>query len=1378
MTALPPAAEPNWQTVAVPAMWKPGIGNGVWLTRSFRLPANLTDRRVFLRALGAYVGTRVWVNGQDCGQYLGGYAPWDADITAACRPGENTLHLAMTSQEAEKPRYEFYDPAISYDPHGRQMIGIWEEIAVEVVPEVFVNDIFAIPAVTNRQLTAVVEIMNAGAAARTVEVAVAVQELDGKEVKRLPSARVSVAPGAAHTVRLTASWRNPRLWWPHDPHLYRLQARLTSDTSDLFDTFSTRFGFRDIEIKGIHTRLNGKRLMLRGLSWVGRNTNKEEVKTSFARYKNDWHCNALRFHITPGTRAMYEAADEVGLLISVQGPLAAGQGHITAPEFWQAAEELWLRHVKRYRNSPASVIWAVDNEAGGMVPWNPTPGSPFLAQMIRKTRALDPTRPATSSHNYTMLGASSFLDIGLQWGFEFNTTFPMAARQWYSYGYGILPEWRKDPSNAPAPIFDDEEAEGYNVGSASVVVGDWAWQYHQGSGDFRHDFGRLAQGYSTYMELLELRRQPIFAGVLPFGDRWGTHAPMPDVAAIYPILQTMLDVWRQQNPGKEPGVYTFWGPPWVIEMDSKALGPTAVAPKEWNGGAWAGRRYQREFILMNDNFFDLSCRLEWTVLDAPWSLVGPLIPGKGITMLKTLDEIGRDRVVVRGSRSFSVPAATHRDFTLTFDLPRVAAPADWTLRLEVKDRAGRVLWKDDHPLAAIPEPAWQALQEVVIWPGAGSFAGLKRIPFPHRISAELPSDRHRVVVVPRGIWLTDAQWAALCAFLHKGGAALILADRSLPPVLGSTPLRAGEASVIAHVRDPGHPVVQKLPLGALRYWVGAAGEFIHAFTLKPTPAFYVADPAYRKPDMGNRWPLIDAGVSGEDKGLILAPLIELRVGEGRAIASSLLLAEGLKTDEPGAAWLLVQSLTYLQDRPQWIGGPLKPAKVIGMDLSAFPIETTDTLEEAGTVIVGTSSPEGRGILSDERQLQRFLAFVEQGGTLMLHNLSADQAAALQQPLGVKLETAPAVQRDQPFRWRLDWVSDHPLRRGLSLFDVNWTLVGARETRNSEQQIVALTIKGEGPGVINLTEPGALVLIPRGQGRVVIDQVLWDAPPGAGRAGRVNNDQWWASPYKVFGPDEGPRPWVRPSIQQRAMGYISQLLANMDVRFKPVPARQPVPGESQAGDDTLGLWHFDDFESTVIRDYGPGGYDLAAGDRPFRYGPGKFGTALEMDAKRRILLSGDNHRLLDHLQHTVSLWVKPAAMELIKPQVIWMGDNRPSWVLALQTNRTVTFHWVVGGGGDGLVSSKPLPAEEWTRITVVRNFGHEGEANSMTLYFNEEVVARREGNWAHEGRGRLWLGIAHGIRQTEYEQFNNGFDSFVGAVDELEILNRAIGPKEE
>jgi|GEM_PF-4901377 len=166
----------------------------------------------------------------------------------------------------------------------------------------------------------------------------------------------------------------------------------------------------------------------------------------------------------------------------------------------------------------------------------------------------------------------------------------------------------------------------------------------------------------------------------------------------------------------------------------------------------------------------------------------------------------------------------------------------------------------------------------------------------------------------------------------------------------------------------------------------------------------------------------------------------------------------------------------------------------------------------------------------------------------------------------------------------------------------------------------------------------------------------------------------------------------------------------------------------------------------------------------------------MDAKRRLLLSGDNPCLLDQLQHTVSLWVKPAVMELSKPQVIWMGDNRPSWVSALQTNRLVTFHGVVGGGGDGLISSKTLPPEEWTRITVVRGFGHEGEANSMTLYFNGEIVARKQGAWGHEGRGRVWLGVAEGIWQAEWAYFNKGFDSFVGAVDEREILNRAIGPK--
>ena len=56
---------------------------------------------------------------------------------------------------------------------------------------------------------------------------------------------------------------NPRPWSPKDPHLYMVDARLTS--RDGVDDVRVCTGLRKVEVVGEEIRLNGQRLYLRGV---------------------------------------------------------------------------------------------------------------------------------------------------------------------------------------------------------------------------------------------------------------------------------------------------------------------------------------------------------------------------------------------------------------------------------------------------------------------------------------------------------------------------------------------------------------------------------------------------------------------------------------------------------------------------------------------------------------------------------------------------------------------------------------------------------------------------------------------------------------------------------------------------------------------------------------------------------------------------------------------------------------------------------------------------------------------------------------------------------------------------------------------------------
>ncbi|MCS6853084.1 MAG: hypothetical protein NZ700_18160, partial [Gemmataceae bacterium] len=496
--------------------------------------------------------------------------------------------------------------------------------------------------------------------------------------------------------------------------------------------------------------------------------------------------------------------------------------------------------------------------------------------------------------------------------------FPFCCRKWIGYGYSL------DPYRFDRPMVNDEWCEGRLVAGAAMWFGDKAYIVPDRGGDTRSYWSTYAQTVSCYMGMIEHRRQPYWCVLMPFGDRYGFF----------------------KVPPRTGGQYT--DDPEMIEFGQKALKPAIVAPKDWNGGAWAGEKYVRPLVVMNDNFYDLKAKLRWQVVDESGK---PLISGEEV---------------------FDLPAVTHRDFDLSFTLPPSDRPRFWKLHFDLLNEKGESLYRDSHDLGVLPRPRLDRHPPVVLWPAAGSLGALspeRREGLRWEVSAKLP-DKDRLVIVPRGVSITTAQWRELETWIREGGAALVLADRGLPNSLLGTELRpSGLPAAVGHIRRPSHPVVADLPQPALRYWLGAAGEFDSIPYRRKMPHLFIAESVLLRPIGGPSRTLIDgAGYTyGGTSGLNQALLLELTGGRGRALVTTLLLAEAMASDlgtgsrgEPAAAWLLDRCLAYLHDRRRWEGNltGARPLFAVGMDLKPWQFATTDRSADAAAVVVNAASPAG------------------------------------------------------------------------------------------------------------------------------------------------------------------------------------------------------------------------------------------------------------------------------------------------------------------------------------------------------------------------------------------------------------------------------------
>src|SRR6185436_5929521 len=108
--------------------------------RHFRLPVARQYQRVFVDFDGVMTAATVWINGEKLGEYRGGYTPFSFEMTQHLNwRGDNVLAVEVDSTErADIPPF---GGEIDYLTFG----GIYRDVALRVVPNMFIENVFAKP---------------------------------------------------------------------------------------------------------------------------------------------------------------------------------------------------------------------------------------------------------------------------------------------------------------------------------------------------------------------------------------------------------------------------------------------------------------------------------------------------------------------------------------------------------------------------------------------------------------------------------------------------------------------------------------------------------------------------------------------------------------------------------------------------------------------------------------------------------------------------------------------------------------------------------------------------------------------------------------------------------------------------------------------------------------------------------------------------------------------------------------------------------------------------------------------------------------------------------------------------------------------------------
>ncbi len=282
--------------------------------RTFVIPDGFRKResdRILLHFDAVDQNAAVSLNGHRMVEYhIGGYLPFEVDITDYLLDGENELVVEA---------YDHLDPDLPYGKQRKKrggmwytpVSGIWQTVWLECVPKNYIRSLRITPTLTGV----------------TVEV-------EGGEAEKVLTL-YGAENGAKKTFtgegeRITLTPEHPHLWTPEDPYLYHFTLQSGEDTVRSYFALRT-VGITEVGGKSVMT-LNGKPYFFHGLLDQGYFSDGIFLPATEKGYENDilqmkaCGFNTLRKHIKIEPDIFYYLCDKLGMVV-FQDMVNSGKYH-------------------------------------------------------------------------------------------------------------------------------------------------------------------------------------------------------------------------------------------------------------------------------------------------------------------------------------------------------------------------------------------------------------------------------------------------------------------------------------------------------------------------------------------------------------------------------------------------------------------------------------------------------------------------------------------------------------------------------------------------------------------------------------------------------------------------------------------------------------------------------------------------------------------------------------------------------------------------------------------------------------------------------------------------------------------------------------------
>lgn len=345
----------------------------------FTIPENMKNKRVCISFQGVESGFALWLNGHYVGYSEDTFDPSDFELTDYIVEGENKLAVRV---------WKWTSSSWCEDQDFYRFSGIFRDVFLYAVPCAHVEDLSVVPTLNDTfdEGTLSVSIKADGDGIASVKL----YELGDLSVEKYDRAKLlleefDIELRDKEICEGSCNVKNPLLWSAEKPNLYEVKIIVKDTHGNETEFISQLAGFRRFEMVDGLMKLNGKRIVFKGVnrhefsSITGRVPNRDEVIKDIVTMKKN-NINAIRTSHYPDDSMLYELCDIYGIYMIAENNLeshgtweAYNKGYVdldfVVPKDKPQWREMMLDRAnscyQRDKNHPAILIWSCGNESFG-----------------------------------------------------------------------------------------------------------------------------------------------------------------------------------------------------------------------------------------------------------------------------------------------------------------------------------------------------------------------------------------------------------------------------------------------------------------------------------------------------------------------------------------------------------------------------------------------------------------------------------------------------------------------------------------------------------------------------------------------------------------------------------------------------------------------------------------------------------------------------------------------------------------------------------------------------------------------------------------------------------------------------------------------------